>query len=142
MPVQGLIDRRDLVEALDHAVLSRVTIISAPAGSGKTSLLRAWAAHPGRGRKVAFMSVRPDQQDALVRAWRGLGSFRSESALGTWLYRLAMNHCLDVLRSRQARMGQSTDSLDEEDAAPVASPAPALSSTRRDTAASVSDGIS
>jgi RNA polymerase sigma-70 factor (ECF subfamily) len=50
-------------------------------------------------------------------AYRKLGSFRGDSSLGTWLYRLAMNHCLDVLRSRQSRMGQQTDSLDEEGAA-------------------------
>ena len=59
-------------------------------------------------------------QDIFLLAYRKIGSFRGESSLGTWLYRLAMNHCLDVLRSRQTRMGQQTDSLDEPDAAPVA----------------------
>jgi RNA polymerase sigma-70 factor (ECF subfamily) len=53
-------------------------------------------------------------QDIFLLAYRKVGSFRGESSLGTWLYRLAMNHCLDVLRSRQARMGQQTDSLDDE----------------------------
>ena len=42
-----LIDRGDLVAALDRAATRKVTIISAPAGSGKTSLLRAWAGRPG-----------------------------------------------------------------------------------------------
>ena len=60
----GLIDRRDLVAALDRAAGKQVTMISAPAGSGKTSLLRAWADRPGQGRRIAFMSVRPGQQDA------------------------------------------------------------------------------
>jgi LuxR family maltose regulon positive regulatory protein len=36
-----LIDRGDLLAALDRAAASKVTVISAPAGSGKTSLLRA-----------------------------------------------------------------------------------------------------
>jgi RNA polymerase sigma-70 factor, ECF subfamily len=63
-------------------------------------------------------------QDIFLLAYRKMGSFRGESSLGTWLYRLAMNHCLDVLRSRQARMGQQTDSLDDESAAtPVATAA-------------------
>ncbi len=70
-------------------------------------------------------------QDIFLLAYRKLASFRGESSLGTWLYRLAMNHCLDVLRSRQARMGHQTDSLDEEDAAPVASPGPALGAVSR-----------
>jgi hypothetical protein len=45
--VPRLIGRGDLVAALDRAVTRKVTIISAPAGSGKTSLLRAWAGRPG-----------------------------------------------------------------------------------------------
>jgi LuxR family transcriptional regulator, maltose regulon positive regulatory protein len=61
---QELIDRHDLVAALDRAAAMRVTIISAPAGSGKTSLLRTWAEQPGQDRRIAFMSVRPDQHDA------------------------------------------------------------------------------
>jgi RNA polymerase sigma-70 factor (ECF subfamily) len=63
-------------------------------------------------------------QDIFLLVYRKLGSFRGESSLGTWLYRLAMNHCLDVLRSRQARMGQQTDSLDEEGAVEVAAARP------------------
>jgi len=59
-----LIDRGDLVAALDRAVAGKVTIISAPAGSGKTSLLRAWADRPGQPRRLAVMQVQRDQQDA------------------------------------------------------------------------------
>ena len=70
-------------------------------------------------------------QDIFLLAYRKLGSFRGESSLGTWLYRLAMNHCLDVLRNRQTRMGQQTDSLDEPDAPPVASPVPLVGSVSR-----------
>ncbi len=43
---------------------SKVTIISAPAGSGKSSLLRAWADRPGRRHRLAVMQVQRDQQDA------------------------------------------------------------------------------
>ena len=41
-----------------------MTIISAPAGSGKTSLLRAWAGRPGPPRRLAFVQVQRDQHDA------------------------------------------------------------------------------
>jgi LuxR family transcriptional regulator, maltose regulon positive regulatory protein len=60
----GLIGRGDLVAALDRAVASKVTIISAPAGSGKTSLLRAWADRPGQPRRLALVQVQRDQHDA------------------------------------------------------------------------------
>jgi LuxR family maltose regulon positive regulatory protein len=59
----GLIRRHGLVAALDRAAQKRVTIISAPAGSGKTSLLRAWADQPGQDCRIAFMTVRPGQHD-------------------------------------------------------------------------------
>jgi len=53
-------------------------------------------------------------QEIFLAAHRKLESFRGESALGTWLYRLAMNLCLDHLRSRATRSGQLTDALDDE----------------------------
>jgi LuxR family transcriptional regulator, maltose regulon positive regulatory protein len=62
--VPGLIDRRDLVAALERAAEKKVTVISAPAGSGKTTLLRLWADRASQDRRIAFMSVRPGQQDA------------------------------------------------------------------------------
>ncbi len=51
-------------------------------------------------------------QDVFLHAHRKLGSFRGESSLGTWLYRLGMNRCLDYLRGRQVKMGRATDSLE------------------------------
>ncbi len=41
-----------------------MTIISAPAGSGKTSLLRAWVGRPGQSHRLALVQVQRDQQDA------------------------------------------------------------------------------
>ena len=41
-----------------------MTIISAPAGSGKTSLLRAWADRPGQRHRLAVVQVQRDQHDA------------------------------------------------------------------------------
>ena len=65
---RGLLDREDLLQLLDRAVTKRVTVISAPPGSGKTSLLRAWADRSTNLRRVAFVSVDRDQQDA-QRFW-------------------------------------------------------------------------
>ena len=60
-------------------------------------------------------------QEIFLQAHRKLGSFKGDSAFGTWLYRLAVNHCLDYVRSRQAKMTKLTESLDAQAAAePVA----------------------
>jgi len=62
--IPRLIDRGDLLAALDTAATRKVTIISAPAGHGKTSLLRAWADRPRQPYRLAVVQVRRDQQDA------------------------------------------------------------------------------
>ena len=53
-------------------------------------------------------------QETFVRAWRGLGRFRGESAFRTWLYRIAANVARTHLdrRGRQARIADG--SLDDE----------------------------
>ena len=53
-------------------------------------------------------------QEIFLQAHRKLGSFKGDSAVGTWLYRLALNHCLDYVRSRQAKMSRITETLDAE----------------------------
>ncbi|HLQ56919.1 MAG TPA: LuxR C-terminal-related transcriptional regulator [Streptosporangiaceae bacterium] len=58
-----LIGRGDLLAALDSAAAKKVTIISAPAGSGKTSLLRTWADRPGQLHRLAVVRVQRDQHD-------------------------------------------------------------------------------
>jgi len=58
-------------------------------------------------------------QEAYVKAFRSLPRFKGESALGTWLYRIVYNACIDDLRSRKATVplddrphGAYTDTAD------------------------------
>jgi RNA polymerase sigma-70 factor (ECF subfamily) len=53
-------------------------------------------------------------QEIFLLAYRKLPDFRGDSAVGTWLYRLAMNRCLDHLKSRQTRAHNATAPLDEQ----------------------------
>jgi LuxR family transcriptional regulator, maltose regulon positive regulatory protein len=78
----GLIHRQDLMAALNQAAQKRVTIIAAPAGTGKTSLLRAWAEQPGQDCRVAFMTVRPGQHDMQLFWLTMLGAVRAAAGTG------------------------------------------------------------
>ena len=49
-------------------------------------------------------------QEVFVRVLRKIGTFRAEAAFGTWLYRIASNHCLDRLRRRKRRRERPTES--------------------------------
>ena len=78
----GLIHRHDLMAALNRAAQKRVTIIAAPAGTGKTSLLRAWADQPGQDCRIAFMTVRPGQHDMQLFWLSMLGAIRAAAGTG------------------------------------------------------------
>jgi RNA polymerase sigma-70 factor (ECF subfamily) len=49
-------------------------------------------------------------QDSFLRAWRGLAGFKRESSAGTWLYRIAVNTCLNRLAVKVPPM-QDVDGL-------------------------------
>src|SRR5438876_221526 len=55
-------------------------------------------------------------QEAFVRAWQALPSFRGQSAFYTWLFRIVMNVAADRARSRAARgRAFGTERVPEED---------------------------
>ena len=49
-------------------------------------------------------------QNTFIKAWTGLQQFRGESSLFTWLYRIAMNECLNFLTRRREML-----SMDDEE---------------------------
>lgn len=73
--------------------------------------------HQGRVLQVCLgmLGNRADAEDAaqeaFVKAFRSLTSFRGDSAFSTWLVRLAANQCLDVLRAAARRPTDSWDAL-------------------------------
>ena len=53
-------------------------------------------------------------QEIFLAAYRKMALYKGESSLGTWLFRLATNQCLDYLRSKRARLALLPDTLDQE----------------------------
>ncbi len=62
-------------------------------------------------------------QDTFLALWRGIDRFRQESSLSTWIYRLASNACIDLLRRRK-KQGSSLSLDDEELFLDAVDPAP------------------
>jgi RNA polymerase sigma-70 factor (ECF subfamily) len=50
-------------------------------------------------------------QEAFLRAYRAIGSFRGESAFSTWLYRIAVNSCLNFRAARKPAADELPDAL-------------------------------
>jgi LuxR family maltose regulon positive regulatory protein len=74
----GVVPRPGLFERLGAS--ARVTVLSAPPGSGKTVLLRSWIGEPGRAAHVAWVAVGRGEQDP-QRFWLSvLGALRGTSA--------------------------------------------------------------
>lgn len=70
------------------------------------------AIYQEHGRQVYYVALRmlgdPTQaedatHDVFVKVYRNLDRFRGESCIRTWLYRITMNHCQNMLKSWQHR---------------------------------------
>ncbi len=80
----GVVPRPGLFERLGAS--ARVTVLSAPPGSGKTVLLRSWIGEPGLVDRAAWVPVGRGEQDP-QRFWLSvLGALRS-TVVGSWLVR-------------------------------------------------------
>jgi len=103
--------------------LELVDAVLAGASERFSELVRRY---DGRLRALAYKLLGADRdrmddvlQDAYLRAYRGLGGYRRDADLGTWLYRITYNACIDELR-RQRRRPTPVD-LTERSWEPVAS---------------------
>ncbi|MCU0443413.1 MAG: sigma-70 family RNA polymerase sigma factor [Microscillaceae bacterium] len=59
-------------------------------------------------------------QEVFMKVWENLATFRDESSMGTWIYRIASNTCLMYLRKetnkKELRLNELPDVLSESDA--------------------------
>lgn len=65
-------------------------------------------------------------QDALFQAYRKLDTFDAGRPLSPWLFRIAHNRCIDVLRRRELQRDAEADAAGPESVAPIDPPGPAL----------------
>jgi len=89
------------VMTIDHNIVSQ-------AQQGDRAAFRVLAeTHKTELYQLAYgiLGNHHDAEDALqetfISAYRGLANFRSDAAVGSWLYRIAVNRCLDLQRRRK-----------------------------------------
>jgi len=78
--------------------------VSRAAGGDLQAFERIYRAHVPKVHSMARRMAGPQNaddlaQDVFVRAWQRLGTFRGESAFGTWLHRLAVNVIIERFRA-------------------------------------------
>ena len=83
------------------------TISAARRGDGE-AFVRMLKHYDSRLRALAFRMLRDPVlmddaiQDASIKAYQSLRSFRGDSGVGTWLYRITYTTCLDYLGGNAA----------------------------------------
>ncbi len=83
-------------------------------------------------------------QEAFLAAWQGLRFFRGESSFSTWLYRLASNACVDLLRREGRHRAAAGPSLNDEELnidAPDTAPSPQEAAERKELQSQVEAGL-
>ena len=83
-------------------------------------------------------------QEAFLAAWQGLRFFRGESSFSTWLYRLASNACVDLLRKEGRHQTAAGPSLNDDEAVveiPDESPTPHALAERTELREQIEEGL-
>ena len=80
-------------------------------------------------------------QEAFLSAWQGLPFFRGDSAFSTWLYRLASNACVDLLRKEGRHQGPSLDDEAVSAEVPDTRPTPEAAAEQKELRAQIEAGL-
>ena len=94
-PEASIIDAEELVEDCKNGTLA--------------AFEHLYEVHGARMKSVAFNLLGNVQdaedavQDAFLKIYRSVGSFRRRSSFTTWIYRVLVNACYDLMRTRRRR---------------------------------------
>ena len=114
---------REVNYVLDESV-ERTLISRAARGDGQ-AFEQLMSSQENRMYAVALRmcSNREDAQDcvqeAMIRVYKSMSTFKGQSSFSTWVYRITMNSCLDELRRHKSRSAVSLDVMVENGYAPT-----------------------
>lgn len=106
--IRGHVTREDIAETKDDRRLA------AACAAGDSSVFESIYRHHGpRMKSIAFnhLGSTADAEDAVqetfMKIHRAAGTFSGEASFATWLYRILINTCYDMLRKRRRRGDES-----------------------------------
>lgn len=105
-------EARKLMAVVEERQLNEADLVAEAQGGSAAAFEALYQAHAGRVhavclRMVANRAIAEDlTQEAFVRAWQRLGTFRGASVFSTWLTRVAVNVALGHLRSENRHLGR------------------------------------
>jgi RNA polymerase sigma-70 factor, ECF subfamily len=96
--------------ATSTSALQELELLDAARGGGEDAFRRVIERHQAELHAHCYRMLGSLQdaedalQETLLRAWRSLAGFQGGSSIGTWLYRIATNVCLDAIGRRAKRV--------------------------------------
>jgi RNA polymerase sigma-70 factor (ECF subfamily) len=107
--------------------------------------------HQGRVQALALRILRDREaardatQDAFLKAYAALDRFEGRAKFGTWMYRLAYNHCLDLKRkdrsSQQAPWEDELGAVGETPTHAAPPPSPGVAAERRELREQLAEAV-
>ena len=119
---------RPLVTATDAPVLLADDVVRRAQQGDVDAFERLYRVHAPAVHALARRmlgdegAAREMVQDVFVRAWERLGSFRGESAFGTWLHRVGVNLILNQLRVTSRDVARFIEDESDDDPPATGSP--------------------
>src|SRR5437879_9697096 len=104
----------------DHSSASDEQLVRAAQRGDMGAFEELVARHRDKIYARAYSMMRNEEeaidlsQEAWVKGWQRLRQFQGESSFGTWLTRIVINLCLDMLRKQNSHRTDSIEAMSEE----------------------------
>ena len=98
--------------------MSETDLVSRAQRGDLTAFENLYRSHVGRVHAICLRMVADPEraedltQEAFIRAWKKLRTFRGRSAFSTWLHRLTVNVVLAEIRTRGRRQDEGVDTAE------------------------------
>ena len=107
-------------EAFDYTQAEDPELVKRAQGGNMPAYEELVARHRDKVYARAFSMLRNEDealdvsQEAWVKAWQRLKQFHGQASFATWITRITINLCLDLLRKKKRQRAESIEKMDED----------------------------